>query len=357
MKIINYARCVAVVTGLCASPWIFATPLTVSAPVNGIPPNIISTANKPMMMLAASKDHTLFGAIYTDFEDIDGDGLIDTTFIPTFKYYGYFDATKCYTYVSGNSRFEPARLASTSTVDSKIRYSCGGSGEWSGNFLNWATMTRLDVIRKMLYGGKRSADANTTTANSSGTVLERTNLTQDSHSFVKYYNGPNIRDYTPFTEENLKKEGGKNPDVYAGLTICNRSDANTGFGNPVIRLAKGNYLMWATVERPVCAWSDVSGEGGGLWGPSWPVITLILLKAMAVLPMNQPDPLWPPTVILAPLATRSSPCASRFARLVCWAKNVAKLFQRVPPPITSPLEFSKSSVCSAERPWLVLSLG
>ena len=267
MKIINYARCVAVVTGLCASPWIFATPLTVSAPVNGIPPNIISTANKPMMMLAASKDHTLFGAIYTDFEDIDGDGLIDTTFIPTFKYYGYFDATKCYTYASANSRFEPARLADQTTADGKTKYSCGGAGEWSGNFLNWATMTRLDVIRKMLYGGKRSVDTNTTVPNSSGTVLERANLSKDSHSFVKYYRGSDIRDYTPFTQGDLTKSTGSNATIYAGLTICNRSDANTGGGNPVMRMVKGNYLMWATVEGQVCSWdAETTGDAGRL-GP------------------------------------------------------------------------------------------
>ena len=267
MKIFNYARCVAVVTGLCVSPWILATPLTVSTPVKGIPPNIVSTANKPMMMLAASKDHTLFGPIYTDFEDIDGDDLIDITFIPTFKYYGYFDSAKCYTYASGNSRFEPARLANQTTANSKTTYSCGGAGEWSGNFLNWATMTRLDVIRKMLYGGKRSVDTNTTAANSSGTVLERTNLSKDSHSFAKYYRGPDIRDFTPFTTGDLTKPTGSNATHYAGLTICNRSDQNTEGGNPVIRMAMGNYQMWATVEGKVCEWDAETPANSGLFGP------------------------------------------------------------------------------------------
>ena len=49
-------------------------------------------ADQTNAMLATSKDHTLFGPIYTDFEDIDEDGVIDTTFKPDFKYYGYFDA-------------------------------------------------------------------------------------------------------------------------------------------------------------------------------------------------------------------------------------------------------------------------
>lgn len=259
MKLINHiARSLTVMAAaLCSPLWSVATPLQVSTPVNGVPPNIVTTANKPMMMLATSKDHTLFGPIYTDFEDIDEDGVIDTTFKPDFKYYGYFDATKCYSY--DNSRFEPAAIA---TLTTDKRYTCPSAQSWwSGNFLNWATMTRLDVIRKMLYGGKRSTDTNVTAANQSGTILERANLSKDSHSFVKYYRGTDIRDYTPFTTAALTKTIGNNKDTYAGLSICNRSDVMNEGGNPVIRMAMGNYRLWATVEGTVCEW------GSGSLGP------------------------------------------------------------------------------------------
>ena len=81
-----------------ASGWLFlsakattgGTPIEASAPQEAIPPNITGSTNKPMMMLASSKDHTLFSPIYTDYEDIDGDGILDTDFKPTYKYYGYF---------------------------------------------------------------------------------------------------------------------------------------------------------------------------------------------------------------------------------------------------------------------------
>ena len=63
----------------------WALPYDVSLPRNAVPPNVVSTPNKPMMMLATSKDHTLFGPIYNDFEDLEGDGTIETTFKPTFK--------------------------------------------------------------------------------------------------------------------------------------------------------------------------------------------------------------------------------------------------------------------------------
>jgi type IV pilus assembly protein PilY1 len=215
-----------------------------------------------MLMLLTSKDHTLFSPIYTDFEDLDGDGIIDTTFKPDFKYYGYFDATKCYTYSS--SRFNPARVGSISTTSATTsgstvagRYVCGNSNEWSGNYLNWATTTRLDVIRKMLYGGQRSTDSTTET------ILSSARLTRDSHSFVKYYRGTDIRDYTPFTTSNLTKTSGSNANTYAGLTLCMQGDDNNNglTGTPKMRMAKGNYRLWSTVEGgTVCDWGGTLGN-------------------------------------------------------------------------------------------------
>ena len=267
MNIISFAKpgflALALFTGLSAG----ATPLEVSTPRQAIPPNITTTSNKPMLMLAASKDHTLFGPIYTDFEDVDGDGVIDTTFIPTFKYYGYFDATKCYSYSTANSQFEPAALATivTATVGTvtTTRFTCPSTQSyWSGNFLNWSSMTRLDVVRKMLYGGTRSTDAN------GSTVLERAKLNFDAHSFVKYYRGTDIRDYTPFTTAALTKTTGSNANVYAGLSICSTGSADsTGAASnpPVMRMVRGNVRLWATVEVQVCRWRE--SYNSGTFGP------------------------------------------------------------------------------------------
>ncbi len=229
---------------LCA----YAVPPNTSTTVYAsVPPNISSSGSKPMLMLVASKDHTLFSPMYTDFEDLDGDGLIDVTFKPDFKYYGYFDATKCYLYQ--NTRFEPSANATFTSG----RYVCGGSEQWSGNFLNWATMTRLDIVRKMLYGGQRYVDSST------DTVLQIARVSRDSHYFVKYYNGTDIRDYTPFTTTSLIKTSGNNANQYAGLTLCVQANANDNglSGTPLMRMAKGNYRLWATVEGgSVCNWDS-----------------------------------------------------------------------------------------------------
>src|SRR5690349_21374863 len=45
----------------------------------------ISSAT-PFAMIALSKDHTLFTPAYDDHTDLDGDGVIDTTYIKTFEY-------------------------------------------------------------------------------------------------------------------------------------------------------------------------------------------------------------------------------------------------------------------------------
>ena len=212
-----------------------------------VPPNISTSGSKPMLMLTASKDHTLFGPMFTDFEDLDGDGTIDVTFKSDFKYYGYFDASKCYTYTS--NVFSPDGNATITGG----RYVCGGTDQWSGNFLNWATMTRLDTVRKMLYGGQRYIDTST------ATTLQIARLSRDSHSFVKFYSGIDIRDYTPFTQAVLTKTGGSNAGVYAGLSMCIRSSSSDNglSGTPQMRLAKGNLRLWATVEGgAVCEWNQ-----------------------------------------------------------------------------------------------------
>lgn len=224
-----------------------------STALSAYPPNLGFGATGPMMMLTASKDHTLFAPIYTDYEDIDGDGTDDFTFKPTFRYYGYFDAGKCYTYNaawSGNrGRFEPALMATRDSTNGRL--SCPrGQSYWSGNFLNWASMTRLDVVRKTLYGGFRIEDT------AQDTTLQMALLSQDAHSFVKYYSGSDVADYTPF-DATTDLQG-------AGITICNRSSNRNDPGAsdyPMMRVVRGNYSLWATTPGTVCNWGDGTASG------------------------------------------------------------------------------------------------
>jgi type IV pilus assembly protein PilY1 len=62
-------------------------------------------------------------------------------------YDGYFDNRKCYTYSDTGEVFTPTSAVTTANI-------CG-STEWSGNLLNWLTMTNLDQFRSVLTGGTR----------------------------------------------------------------------------------------------------------------------------------------------------------------------------------------------------------
>jgi type IV pilus assembly protein PilY1 len=215
-------------------------------------PPVLTARETPLVMLGLSVDNQLFYKAYTDYTDIDSDGLIETTYDDTFDYYGYFNTDWCYIYDTSVNAFVPA---SESTGTNK--HSCSGASDWSGNFLNWTTMTRVDVLRKVLYGGKRDVD------DSDSTILERAYIPSDVHAFAKVYSGDNISDFVPGTYT-----GGDEKTV----TLCNVSSKHPYEINgvpqnsvPQLRIAKGNYRRWSINEGAQCQWdsrgnSPVAGD-------------------------------------------------------------------------------------------------
>ncbi len=186
-------------------------------------PPYISESAPPMVMFVMSKDHKSFYKAYNDVSDIDEDGTIDSTYKDGIHYYGYFDSNKCYNYQS--NRFEPV-----GTVNSPgSNHYC--SGRWSGNFLNWATMARIDIIRKVLYGGYRSEDT------TSRTVLSRTTLPRDAHSWAKVYDGADISSLIPFS--------------WNSITLCNTNTSETETSS-LIYVKNGLYPYTASTEGKQC---------------------------------------------------------------------------------------------------------
>ncbi len=135
---------------------------------------------------------------------------------------------------------------------------CSGVNDayWSGNFLNWISMARIDTVRKILFGGHRRVDTPTQT------ILERTYLPHDAHSWAKYYDGNDIAMLTPFVENTdftLNNADAKQN----GITFCNTTDvADTNQYSqdvtdpPLIKAVRGNYSLWAGNERWQCTWSS-----------------------------------------------------------------------------------------------------
>lgn len=226
----------------------------------------------PVTMLVTSKDHRMFYEAYNDASDIDGDGTLDVKFKPTIRYYGLFDSDVCYDYNSSTMRYEPKRYAPAKTVDGKAWYgSCTGTdaGQYSGNWMNWMTTSRIDALRKVLYGGRRIID------NNDETVLRRAYVPTDAHSWGKEYkdkstDGYKISDFTPWSEPtgtsrhffgNLTDNSGVNCS-----TLDNCSDLS-----PVLRTrlnvpSPARIWHWASKERPVLH-NDFS-DSSLTWGDS-----------------------------------------------------------------------------------------
>ena len=104
--------------------------------VQNIPPNIV-------LLLDLSASMMEFASFDLPSNRCTSSGSPCTTFNPAETYYGYFDSGWWYTYNSGSTTFVPAVLKTAARPASS----------WDGNFLNWLTMRKIDVIRKVLTGG------------------------------------------------------------------------------------------------------------------------------------------------------------------------------------------------------------
>lgn len=170
---------------LCQVAWI-SVPVAEAAPPGPLDlaqaPLFYGLQQKPIVMLNLTKEHQLHFKAYTDYSDL-GFGKPELTYLHAFSYYGYWDSGKCYNYQSSNNGY----FAPTSYSADKY---CGGTG-WSGNFLNWLATSRLDSVRKILYGGMRSTDE------VGNTILERSFLTMDAHSWSKFYDGADLNKLVP----------------------------------------------------------------------------------------------------------------------------------------------------------------
>lgn len=192
---------------------------------SSMPINIVESGVKPRVMINASQDHQLYFKAFSDYSDLTGDGVADTTYTHSFNYYGYFDSYKCYNYSTVTNRFEPKSF--TTDKYCKGAATDATDGAWSGNFLNWVSMSRIDSIRKILFGGHRRIDT------AAVTVLERSYLPHDAHAWAKHYAGADLPKLTPYSPAS----GGAAPAVGSLNYYCDEDTAYTAPGvvNPLCK--------------------------------------------------------------------------------------------------------------------------
>jgi len=128
---------------------------------NAVPPNvlIIFDNSGSMNAMAYWEEEVL----HDDLTPGEYDIIPSSPYDPTKDYYGYFVAGTL-----GN-RVMYSYSSNTFTRDP--------SGEWEGNFLNWLTMRRVDIARKVLVGGlatSRTGGGNTTLIGEDPTQWGRT---------------------------------------------------------------------------------------------------------------------------------------------------------------------------------------
>lgn len=105
----------------------------------------------PHVVLALSVEFPTAGAAYsakTEFSFAANDH--------TKPYRGYFDNRKCYKYNDTQGYFLPSSMAQNSSAGWGQCNNNGATDEFSGNLLNYMTMSALDIFRSSMTGGNRA---------------------------------------------------------------------------------------------------------------------------------------------------------------------------------------------------------
>ena len=119
-----------------------------------VPPFVAGTGVKPNLLLVVDNSGSMEEFAYKTAGKGNSSGSgSDPSYSPSALYYGYFDNSKMYKYnASGYFEIDTAK-----TLDR--------TNFWSGNMLNWLTMRRIDVVRKVLVGGRVVQGSNSNPVN------------------------------------------------------------------------------------------------------------------------------------------------------------------------------------------------
>lgn len=96
------------------------------------------------------------------------------TYNRTSEYIGYFNPLKCYDYHGGNRNTTDGYFFISGAADTTT-HECDGA-TFSGNFMNWAASSAIDMMRYALTGGDRVVDT------ASMTILQRAVLPEDFYA-------------------------------------------------------------------------------------------------------------------------------------------------------------------------------
>lgn len=200
-----------------------------------IPPYVIQDV-APNVMIVLDNSGSMFNFAYFDgFNTSDrGDdndctnsstpctGFTTPGTYPNYKYYGYFNPDYWYTYSS--NRFVPAAAKTEARP----------ADSWDGNFLNWLTMRRVDIIRKVMTGGAKATGEGTGYSR-----LRGENADYDGRGIYKQI--ANIENYAPSTFTGTRcitfSTGSSNPSSFSIRSTSSCTSTSAGSFNVAVRVA------------------------------------------------------------------------------------------------------------------------
>ncbi|ADX47365.1 Tfp pilus assembly protein tip-associated adhesin PilY1-like protein [Paracidovorax avenae ATCC 19860] len=238
---------VAVLVGLFAFGTSFLA-MGTGAPVTTPPINLssdplyaVNVKDKPTMALALSVEFPTVGAQYVNVPNTN----TDDSYANTKEYLGYYDAESCYQYNDAPTETpESGRTAADykrfDPIGRATNRKC--SNAFSGNFLNWATNSAVDMLRLALSGGDRYVDTSTLT------ILQRAVLPNGDP--ICMWNSNN------FPAKRLTKDGGGANSYWGAVPTAMVTGAN---GNDIWVANTLNRVYFRAGSSAAGSCSDTSG--------------------------------------------------------------------------------------------------
>lgn len=199
--------------------------------------------DKPAMALALSVEFPTVGAQYTP------GGNNDSTYSNTREYLGYYDAESCYAYNDAPTETPVAPLVA---ADYK-RFDRSGpatarkcTNAFSGNFLNWASSSAIDMLRLALSGGDRYIDS------TSLTILQRAVIPNGDPTCM--WNSNN------FPAKQLTKDGGGAGTYWGAVPSSMRTAAG---GSDIFVANTLNRIYFGTSQTGGCGSTGAYTLGSG----------------------------------------------------------------------------------------------
>lgn len=207
--------------------------------IASVPLYAATQGDKPALALALSVEFPTVGAQYVDVPNTK----VDSSYSPEKEYIGYYNAEMCYVYrddpsespVSGKSKADYKRFAISGSATNRR---CADA--FSGNFLNWASNSAIDMLRLALSGGDRVVDTPDLT------ILQRAILPDGSLSAAPD-NGPScFWNSSNFPAKELKRDNG---DYFGAVPKIMRKAAEDQGGKSIWAANKLNQIYFTTAQN------------------------------------------------------------------------------------------------------------